>query len=180
MSRLQLISIFSAAVLYYGCFHLNMVLFHTYELHSGANWVFLPAGVRMLCTLLLAGEGAIGLLIASLIISLQTYGDMGWMTNVVSAFISAGAPYLVYRLAVMNGFPPTLEKLNAAMLALLSLVYALTNALLHSLWYTLRSVTTDFTSSFTAMFTGDLVGTLLVLYGMKIVLAMVRRVRGGV
>ena len=178
MSRLQLISILSAAVFYYGCFHLNMLLFNALELHSGANWIYLPAGVRLLCTLLLAGEGAIGLLIASIIISLQTYGEMGVITNLVSACISAGAPYLIYRLALLNGLPATLEKLNAVMLSLLSLIYAVTSALLHSVWYTLRGINTDLMSSFTVMFVGDLVGTLLVLYAMKITLATLRRVRG--
>jgi hypothetical protein len=180
MLRLQLISVLISATLYFGCFHLNMMLFNTLELHSGANWIFLPAGVRLLCTLLLGLEGAIGLLIASLIISIQIYGDMGIVTNLVSACISAGAPYLVYRLALINGMPATLEKLNAAKLAALCLVYAFVSALLHSVWYTLRSVNTDMLTGFTAMFIGDLIGTLIILYAMKIVLATIRRTRGHV
>ena len=85
MLRLQLISVLISATLYFGCFHLNMALFNALELHSGANWIFLPAGVRLLCTLLLGLEGAIGLLIASLIISIQIYGDMGLVTNARNA-----------------------------------------------------------------------------------------------
>jgi hypothetical protein len=180
MFRLQLISVLISATLYFGCFHLNMALFNALELHSGANWIFLPAGVRLLCTLLLGVEGAIGLLIASVIISIQAYGEMGLVTNLVSACISAGAPYLVYRLALINGMPATLEKLNAAKLALLCLVYAFMSALLHSIWYTLRSVNTDILTGFTAMFTGDLIGTLIILYAMKMVLATVRRTRGNI
>ena len=180
MLRLQLVSVLISATLYFGCFHLNMMLFDALELHSGANWIFLPAGIRLLCTLLLGAEGAIGLLIASLIISIQIYGDMGLVTNLVSACISAGAPYLVYRLALINGMPATLEKLNAAKLALLCLVYAFVSALLHSVWYTLRSVNTDMLTGFTAMFIGDLIGTLIILYAMKIVLATIRRTRGHV
>ena len=180
MFRLQLLSVVTSAVLYFGCFHLNMMLFDALELHSGANWIFLPAGVRLLCTLLLGVEGAIGLLIASLIISIQTYGDMGLITNLISACISAGAPYLAYRLALINGLPATLEKLSAAKLVLLCLVYAFMAALLHSLWYLLRSVHSDMLTGFTAMFIGDLLGTLIVLYVMKIILATVRRTRGHV
>jgi hypothetical protein len=178
MLRLQPASVLISATLYFGCFHLNMMLFNALELHSGANWIFLPAGVRLLCTLLLGVEGAIGLLLASLIISVQSYGEMGLVTNVASACISAGAPYLVYRLALINGMPATLEKLNAAKLALLSLVYAFVSALLHSVWYTLRAVHTDILTGFTAMFIGDLIGTLIILYAMKMVLATVRRTRG--
>jgi hypothetical protein len=102
---------------------------------------------------------------------------MGLLTNLVSSLISAGAPYLVYRLALINGLPATLEKLNAAKLALLCLVYAFMSALLHSIWYTLRSVNTDMLTGFAAMFTGDLIGTLIILYAMKIILAAVRRTR---
>ena len=178
MFRLQLISVLTSAMLYFGCFHLNMMLFDTLELHSGANWIFLPAGVRLLCTLLLGAEGAIGLLIASVIISIQTYGEMGLVTNLVSACISAGGRCLVYRLALINGMPATLEKLNAAKLAVLCLVYAFVSALLHSIWYMLRSVHTDLLTGFTAMFIGDLIGTLIILYAMKMVLATVRRTRG--
>lgn len=178
MSRLQLISIASAALLYYGSFHLNMMLFDALEQHSGANWIFLPAGLRLLCTLILAGEGAIGLLIASMIICFQTYSEMGVLTNLGASLISAGAPYLAYRIALFNGVSATLEKLSAVKLSMLSLVYALISSLLHSLWYTLRSVHTDFLSSFVVMFTGDLVGTLLVLYSVKMVFATVRRARG--
>ena len=178
MFRLQLISVLIAAMLYFGCFHLNMMLFKNFELHSGANWIFLPAGIRLLCTLLLGVEGAIGLLVASLIIATNTLSGMGLVTNLVSACISAGAPYLVYRLALMNGMPATLEKLSAAKLVLLCIVYAFVNALLHAIWYALRSVHGDLMSGFTTMFIGDLVGTLIVLYAMKMVLATVRRTRG--
>ena len=178
MFTLQLIFIFVSASLYFGCFHLNMMLFNTLELHSGANWIFLPAGVRLLCTLLLGAAGAMGLVIASLIISVQIYGDMGVFTNMVSACISAGAPYLVYRLALMNGMSATLGKLNAAKLAILSLVYAFMNALLQSGWYSLRSVHGDIVSGFAALFTGDLIGTVIVLYAMKVILATIRRARG--
>jgi hypothetical protein len=52
------------------------------------------------------------------------------------------------------------------------------SALLHSIWYTLRSVNTDILTGFTAMFTGDLIGTLIILYAMKMILATVRRTRG--
>jgi hypothetical protein len=178
ISSVQLISILTSALLYFGCFHLNMMLFNQLELHSGANWIFLPAGVRLLCTLLLAGGGAIGLLIASLIISFETYASMGVLTNLGSAMISAGAPYLVYRIALLNGLPETLEKLNAVKLTLLSLVYASLSALLHSLWYMLRGVHDDLLSGIVVMFFGDLIGTLLVLYTMKIVLATLRIARG--
>jgi hypothetical protein len=178
MFKLQLLSIFISATLYFGCFHLNMELFDTFELRRGINWIFLPAGVRLLCTLLFGAAGAIGLFIASLIVSVQIYGEMGGVTNVVSACISAGAPYLVYRLALMNGMPATLEKLNGLKLVILSLVYAFVHALLLSIWYSLRSIHSDIVSDFSAIIIGDFTGALIVLYAMKMILSTIRRVRG--
>ena len=44
---------------------LNEWLFSSLEFVRGVNWIYLPAGVRLLCTLLFAGAGGVGLLIAS-------------------------------------------------------------------------------------------------------------------
>ena len=64
-------SILVTAVTYFVFFQFNDWLFSSFELHSGANWIYLPAGLRLLCTLLLGIEGAIGIFIAALAISLQ-------------------------------------------------------------------------------------------------------------
>lgn len=178
MFKLHLFTVAGSALLYYGFFHLNMGLFNALELHSGANWIFLPAGLRLLCTLLFATGGAVGLLVASVVISLDSYGEMGWITNIGSALISAGAPYLVYRLALYRGMPATLEQLTATRLLQLSVIYALASAGLHSLWYVLRGVFDDVPTSFATMFTGDLIGTVIMLYAMKMLLAAARRLRG--
>lgn len=178
MNGLQLLSITLSATLYFSFYHLNGWLFHALELHAGANWIFLPAGLRLLCTLLFAGEGALGLLLASLLIVIQHLGgSMDWLTGLVAAFISSGAPYLVYRLAQRAGMPATLENLTAGRLSLLALAYAFANASLHSLWFALRGQFPDMLQGFVAMFTGDLIGTLIVVYSMKIALAAFRRSR---
>jgi hypothetical protein len=44
---------------------INEWLFTPFEFARGINWIYLPAGVRLLCTLLFAAAGAIGLLLVS-------------------------------------------------------------------------------------------------------------------
>lgn len=176
MSSLQLFSITLSAVLFLSAYHLNGWLFQGLEVHSGANWIFLPAGVRLLCTLLFAAEGALGLLLASILIVILHLGEaMDWITGIVAACLSAGAPYLIYLLAQRAGMPATLERLTARRLFLLALAYAFANASLLSLWFGLRDHFPDMAHGFVAMFTGDLIGTLIILYVMKIVLAALRR-----
>jgi len=176
MSTLQLVSILAAAALYFGFYHLNELLFSALEFHKGANWVFLPAGLRLLCTLILGGEGAIGLLLASLAITFGTL-NADIANALVAPAISAGAPYLIYRFALIRGMPATLEQLNAKSLSVLIVMYAAASSLLHSVWYTLRGISSDFLTGLTAMFVGDLIGTVIVIYSIKLLLAIFERFR---
>ncbi len=174
MNFTQLACVVVSATLYFSGFHLNAYVFHALEVHAGASWVFLPAGVRMLCTLLFGAEGAIGLWLASMVIVIFSMGSFDLITALVSTVLSAGAPFLVYRLALRAGLPDTLAQLTPLRLAQLGIAYAFANAALHSIWYSLRGVYTDLLSGFTTMFVGDLAGTLIVLYAMKTLLAVLR------
>ena len=171
ISTLQALSIVASALLYVGFFHMNAWLFSTLEVHRGANWIFLPAGLRLLNTLLLGGEGALGLLLASFILVLSGI-QPDPITAAVVPFISAGAPYLVYRVALARGLPSTLEKLTPASLSVLIVLYATASSLLHSIWYTMRGVSQSFLSGFSAMFVGDLIGTMIVIYSIKLLLTL--------
>ncbi len=177
MTLLQVLSVVLSAVLYFSFFWLNDWLFGMTALHDGANWIFLPAGLRLLCTLLFAGEGAIGLLLASLLIAYVRDGLMDPLTQFGAAFISAGAPYLAYRAALKLGMSASLHKLSAGGLGILALVYALASSFLHSFWFAARGFFTDFLQGWSVMFVGDLAGTLIMVYLLKMALAVLRRTR---
>lgn len=178
MTGVQLLSIGISASLYFSLFYLNSWLFSSIELHSGANWIFLPAGVRLLCTLLFAGEGAIGLLLAALMIAVVGGSiTSDWITALGAACLSAGAPYLAYRLALRSGLPATLERLTAGGLSMLAIGYAFANASLHSAWFSWRDHFPSFWQGFATMFVGDLIGTLIIVYAMKLALALAARRR---
>ncbi len=174
MSITPLLCVAVSAVLYYSFFRLNAYAFHAFQVHSGASWIFLPAGLRLLCTLLFGGEGAIGLLLASGLLVLVDFPPMEPLSLMVAPLLSAGAPYLVYRLALRSGMPASLTKLTPLKLAQLGILYAFASAGLHSIWFSLRGVHPDLLSGFVTMFTGDLVGTLIMLYAIKMLLAAIR------
>lgn len=174
MNFTQLSCIVASGALYFSFYHLNGYVFHALEVHAGASWVFLPAGLRLLCTLLFGAEGAIGLWLASLAIVHFSFGHFDIITALVSTLLSAGAPYLVYRLALRAGLPDTLAELTPLKLAQLGIAYAFANAALHASWYALRGVHPDLLGGFTTMFIGDLAGTLIVLYAIKMLLAVLR------
>lgn len=173
MRTFPLLSIAASAALYFGFYHLNLWLFSGLQLHAGATWVFLPAGLRLMCTLVFGGEGALGVLLGSLAIVWLGF-PLDPLTGVVMAFVSAGAPYLAYRAALMAGMPATLQRLSPASLGVLGLLYAFANSTLHSVWYTLRGVSSSFLHNWITMFVGDLLGTLIMVYVLKMLLALMR------
>ena len=170
-------SILITAVNYFVFYQFNDWLFASLELHAGANWIYLPAGLRLLCTLLLGIEGAIGIFIASLAISLSNLVHIDFTTMLVSSVISAGMPFLAYRAALHFGMSPSLEHLSVKILFVLTFLYALLNSASHSIWYRLRDISSDSLGTFFVMFIGDLIGTLLIIYAIKFMLVLFERFR---
>ncbi len=175
--QLQLFSILFSGLLYLGFYNLNTSLFQALEFSPNVNWIFLPAGMRLLCTLLFAEEGAIGLFLAAATIILLNYPEMDVITGFGAASISAGAPFLVYRFALYMGMPATLKKLTARRLSMLIVIYSAASAGMHQIWFALRGISSNPLQGFIAMFTGDLVGTLIIVYAMKMCLAGLGRLR---
>src|SRR3546814_20565758 len=78
---------------------LNELAFTGSEYIRGINWIYLPAGVRLLCTLLFGGAGALGILIASWLACVYYYFPGDFIRAAGGSAISAGGHYLIYLLA---------------------------------------------------------------------------------
>lgn len=156
----------------------NSWLFQSWLEHApGIAWVYLPAGVRLLCTLLFAGAGAVGLLIVSWLVSFLVFFPDDEQRAFVGGIIGALAPWTAYLFArYIWGLRSALTNLNGKKLLTLSLLYALLNALMHHVYFALRGQD-SLVEGFIAMLVGDLLGTLLVLYAVKMVLG--KRTRPG-
>ena len=151
---------------------INDWLFRRFEFAPGINFVYLPAGVRLLCTLLFAEAGAVGLLLVSWYVSFVFFFPGDPARAFVGGILATLAPWLVYRGArSVYGFQSSLRNLTAGRLLVLALVYSVASPLLHHLWFALRGQE-DLLQGFLAMFIGDLSGTLIVLYGIKGLLAL--------
>jgi hypothetical protein len=144
---------------------INELLFKQLEFAEGINWVYLPAGVRLLATLLFAEAGAIGLLLVSWLYCFTILFPHDPVRAFAGGILSSAAPYLVYlgaqRWLDLKG---SLANLAAWQVLVCAVAYSLASPLLHHIWFALYEGRGDLLHGFAAMAMGDLAGTVLVLF----------------
>jgi hypothetical protein len=151
----------------------NQWLFPHSEYAPGANWIYLPAGMRLLCTLVFAEAGALGMLIASWVSCTFLYFPDDPLRSLFYGTISALAPYLIYLFATrVLGLRTSLSNLTATRLLLLIVLYAIAGPALHQIWLALHGETADMLQRYKVMVIGDLLGSLMVIYAIKLALWM--------
>ena len=158
--RLQLFMVATTIVSFLVALGLNLWLLPHVEYLPGIGWIYLPAGVRLLCTLLFAEAGAIGLLLVSLGLNFGWYFPDDPGRAFAGAVAATAGPYLVYRGAQrLWGLHTSLASLTPARLLVLSAVCAMASPLLHHLFFALRGEPAVL-QGFLVMFVGDVLGTL--------------------
>jgi hypothetical protein len=153
-----------AAILYAVSFLINSYAMGAFSFSLGVSWVFLPAGLRLLLTLLLDKNGAIGIAIASIAISLGFYFEdpiLGIGAGVISGLAPYIAKQLVFRDTDSNH---DLSQLDAKQLLNCVFVFSVVSPLMHQAWYSLHNKEGLFFEDLGVMIIGDLIGTLLVIY----------------
>jgi hypothetical protein len=153
----------------------NQWLFSRLHYVPGIDYVYLPAGMRLLCVLLFAEAGALGLLLASWAIGFLLLFPGQFERPFAGGILSALAPYLVYRVARDRyGLQESLANLTSGRLLVLALACSVASPLLHHLYFALEGQP-HLVHGFLVMFVGDFLGTLIVIYGMKAVLVLLPR-----
>jgi hypothetical protein len=142
---------------------LNEVLFIQFEQSSGVNWVFIPAGVRLLATLLFGFAGFEGLLLAGLYLNFHHFDFHSDFRAWSGAFSGAAGPYIAYLFAKhwfdLRG---RLQGLTVQRLLFTGVLCGFMSPIFHhALMWVLTGVV-DW-SALTAMIIGDVVGILIVL-----------------
>lgn len=174
-ARLQFTLVLATILLFGATLALNEWLFRWMEFAPGINFVYLPAGMRLVCTLLFAEAGAVGLLLVSWWVSFFLFFPGQFERPFIGGIVAAAAPYLVYRGARhFLALEPTLRNLTPRGLLVLVLAYSVASPLLHHLYFALDGQE-RLLEGFAAMFIGDLTGTLIVVYGIKGLLALAPR-----
>lgn len=164
--------VLACGIAYFYAFQLNSYWFnHWLEFSPGANWIFIPSGLRLLFVLVLATTGAAGIAISSVAIN-YSFGDPNaHVFNVVTGLISGAAPCLARYLSITwLNLGTQLANLTSRTFLKVSIVFAIVNALLHQIWFHWVGHTDNFASSAIAMAVGDWLGTVLVLTSASLVI----------
>ncbi len=175
--RFQLVLVVLTMLGFLAMLALNEWLFSRFQYAPGINWVYLPAGMRLLATLLFGGAGAVGLLLVSWLVSFVYFFPDDPLRAFAGGILATAAPYLVYRLARgAYGLQASLANLSPGRLFACIIAYALASPLLHHLWFYWQGQD-ELLASFAAMAIGDFTGSLIVIYAMKGALAVADRMR---
>lgn len=143
---------------------INELLFLQFEQSSGVNWVFLPAGIRLLATLLFGFAGFVGLLLASLYLNFQHFAFQDDARALYGAVAASVGPYLAFLFAKhWFDLSPRLGNLTAHRLLFTGLLCGLISPVFHHAFIWVQTGLVDW-SALMAMITGDVLGILIVLY----------------
>ncbi|GAA0848400.1 hypothetical protein [Cupriavidus pauculus] len=177
--RLQLAMVLATIVMFALMLVLNEWLFLKLEFVPGINWVYLPAGMRLLCTLLFGEAGAVGLLIVSWLVCFLHFFPNDFSRAFMGGILATVAPYLAYKLSQqVFGLRASLTNLTPKRLLVCVVAYSVASPLLHHIWFFLHGDNINLVRGFLVMFVGDLTGTLIVIYTMKGLLSMLPVRRG--
>ena len=159
------------ALAYLGLLSLNQFLFSSFNASALSDLVFLPSGLGLICILLFVEWGSLGMVLGALVMGLDQLTATDPITALGAAVLSGLSPLvaraLCLRCAALN---EDLNGLTAACLLRLTAVFAAVSALLHQLWFAARGQGGDLWNGLVLHFTGDVLGTLVILYGVKLVL----------
>lgn len=158
-----------SAVLFVGFFRLNDEVFSWLEHSQGVNWIFLPAGFRVLLVLGMGWPGCVGIFLGNAYLDLENFQRGHWALTALTALVSGFTPWLVLQFMKRRRMlEANLQNLTHQQLLNFTLIYAAANAVLHQLLWALIPVHNhQLMLEIWPMFVGDVIGALIMLYAFK-------------
>ncbi|MBU3539663.1 hypothetical protein [Polynucleobacter sp. UB-Tiil-W10] len=154
----------------FGLFYiLNLSMTSSITPIYGAHWIFLPAGARLLLTLVFPISGPIGIGISAFLIA-YFFRLPGQLITALGIGITVGVSPFISRLIVVRQFKilPDLSNISITKIFYCTLVFSAVSAVLHHSWYVYRDLRLPGFNGFGIEFVGNAIGTFLVLSFFKI------------
>ena len=161
----------TSAFLFVLFFQFNAWLFSPFEYSDGINWIFLPAGFRVILVLTMGLPGAMGLMLGSWYIDSTSMTSQAWFFPFINGVVSGFTPWLAMKcLNQMGWLQPQMRQMTAKRLLQVTLIFSAASAISDQLvWWSLEKQDANIWVDVWPMFVGNALGALLMLYGMKFV-----------
>lgn len=165
----------SSAVLFVGFFHFNGWLFAELAYSQGINWVFLPAGFRIVLVLILGLPGAAGITLGTWFLG-QDAASSDVELVFLNGIVSGITPFLVMKvLGKGQRTSGLLQSMTTQRLLNFTLIFAAANSVTHHVvWLLMARADVNIWVDVWPMFIGDAIGALLMLYGFKLLLTQIK------
>jgi hypothetical protein len=158
-------------ILWVVIFSLNELLLPLFEESKLANWIFLPAFLRLAGVMVLGWRAIPGLFIGSIITSEIYHAEYTAEYTIEIALISSVIPWVTYeitrRFLKVSWNLMTLKPYD---LIIFSATTSIATAAAHSALYIQLGLVMSFIGQFIPMVVGNFVGTVLILYLIKSIL----------
>jgi len=167
-------SVIGIALAWILLFSLNNLAFSHLELSHFVNWIFLPAGIRLVAVLLFDSVAIVGLFVGAMVTS--DFSHTSLPHAIVIAAISAINPYIAVNISkYFLQIDGLLSNLKAPQLLILCSTAAVFNSLAHELYFnSIKLDNTPLSNSITMMI-GDFFGCLIMLYLLSIAIKLIRK-----
>lgn len=144
------------------------------EYRHGVNWVFLPAGFRVILVLVMGIPASMGIMLGTWFIDRSAFETAQYTISLLNGVVSGFTPWVIMKALEKRGkFGPQLQQLTSTQLLNFTLIYAASNALVHQLcWWLMDHTSVNPLVDIWPMFIGDAIGALFMLYAFKGLLAM--------
>jgi hypothetical protein len=153
----------------------NELVFIRLEHSNGINWVFIPAGIRLLATLLFGFAGFEGLLLAGLYLNFHHFDFRNDFRAWSGAFAGAIGPHLAYLFAKhWFDLGPLLQGLTLPRLLFTGLLCGMMSPISHHALMWVQTGLVDW-PGLVVMFVGDMVGITTVLCIAKFCISLAKR-----
>lgn len=163
-----------SSLLYGLSFSINTYFLDYFSHSLGISWIFLPAGLRLLLTLMFASSGAIGIAISSILINIFFFFE-DLALGIGAGIISGLAPFLARYLAFKGmDLKTNLDTLSGPKLINCILIYSLISPLLHQALFTALNPDNPFLENLGVMIIGDLIGTIIFVYVAKLIIFRIK------
>ena len=168
----QVALVLTSAVLFVTFFEFNNWIFSSFQYSEGINWIFLPAGFRVILVLTMGLPGAIGLMLGSWYIDSASMTATTWFFPFINGVVSGLTPWLVMKYLIRQGWlAPQLGQMTASRLLQMTIIFSAASAMSDQLvWWSLEKPDANIWVDVWPMFVGNALGALLMLYGMKFVI----------